>query len=273
MARPVLTPADRARGAFLGLAAAAGFGPRSLRGEVALARLLGEELLEAEPDLHRLVGRWIGWWRQDGDGITLTTADALDHLARYDAPAPADGATAEGAPLMVTVPVALVNAGQPRNLVSGTYHIIMLTHPDPHVAWSAVAVNIAVSCFLQGRRDFIHDVIEALAANDAPAELLLVVRRIPLLARKELMPGRPAAGAAIATAEAALWMAYHEPLMERGVRWLAGAAGDASVNAAVAGALFGARDGEQEIPLEWLAGVEEVARLRDLAKRLVRVES
>jgi len=68
-------------------------------------------------------------------------------------------------------------------------------------------------------------------------------------------------------------MAYHEPLMERGVRWLAGAAGDAPVNAAVAGALFGARDGEQEIPLEWLAGVEAVERLRDLAKRLVRVES
>ena len=53
------------------------------------------------------------------------------------------------------VPVALAAFDAPRALVSATYHIAALTHPDPVVAWSAVAVNVAIARFLQGKRDFV----------------------------------------------------------------------------------------------------------------------
>lgn len=274
MARPSLTSADRARGALLGLTAGANWaGPDALEGEIVLATLLGEELLEAHPDLHRLVGHWIGWWRRDGQGITARTALALDHLARLDAPAPPDPGAAEGAPLIAVLPVALANAAQPRNLQSATYHIVMLTHPDPRAAWSAVAVNIAASRLLLGRRDFLPDVAEGLTANDAPPELLSAVRRIPFIGREELGLGHGVGAGAVACAEAALWAAHHEPVVERGIRALAGTAPEAGVAAALAGALLGARDGELAIPDEWLAGRKDLERLRDLAKRLLKAET
>lgn len=272
MGRPGLTVADRARGGVLGLAAGAGQGrDPGIRGELALAAGFAEELLETDPDLHRLVGRWIAWWRLDGAGVTPRTAAALDHLARFDAPAPAGPAAGESAPLVRVFPVALAVFAQPRNLVSATWHAVMLTHPDPHTAWSAVAVNLAAARFMQGKRDFVPDVIAALVANDAPEELLATVRRLPFASRDQFRPGRPVEGPAVASAGAALWVAYHEPVLERGVRWLASEPGDAAVNAAIGGGLLGVRDGDRAIPGPWLAEVAEVERWREVGKRLGRV--
>jgi ADP-ribosylglycohydrolase len=271
MARQVVTAADRARGGLLGLAAgqaaAGGVGPG---GELALACCMAEELLETAPDFHRLAGRWIAWWRQDGTGISARTAEALDHLARFDAPAPPGPGTGEGAPLIRALPMALAMPTQPRNLVSGTYHAVMLTHPDPHTAWSAVAVNVAAARLFQGKRDFIPDVIEALVANDAPTELLAVIRRLPFAGRDDVRPDRPVEGAAVATATAVLWVAHQEPVLERGVRWLGEASGEAAVNAALGCALLGLREGEVAIPEAWVAGLAQADRLRELAKRLSR---
>jgi ADP-ribosylglycohydrolase len=271
MGRPGLTVADRARGGLLGLAAGAvRAGDPAARGELALAAAFAEELLETAPDLHRLVGRWIAWWRQDGAGLTDRTAAALDHLARLDAPLTAGPPAAEAAPLVRAFPVALASFAQPRNLVSATWHAVMLTHPDPHTAWSAVAVNVAAARFMQGRRDFVPDAIEVLTANDAPGELLATVRRLPFASRAECRPDRPVEGPAVAAAGAALWAAYHEPVFERGVTWLADAPGDTTVTTALGGALLGVRDGERAIPHAWLAGVAEVERWREVGRRLGR---
>ena len=271
MARQVVTGADRARGGVVGLAVGAKLaGGTGMGGELALARCVAEELLEAAPDFHRLAGRWIAWWRQDGTGISPRTAMALDHLARFDAPAAPGPGTGEGAPLVRVFPMALAMPAQPRNLISGTYHAVMLTHPDAHTAWSAVAVNVAAARLIQGRRDFIPDVIEALVANDAPTELLSAVRRLPFVGRDEVRPDRPVEGPAVATASAVLWVAHQEPVLERGVRWLADGSGEAGINAALGCALMGLRDGEQAIPDAWLVGLPEADRLRDLAKRLSR---
>ena len=62
---------------------------------------------------------------------------------------------------------------------------------------------------------------------------------------------------------------WHEPNLEEGLIWLANAGGDSDTNAAVAGGLLGARDGEPAIPARWIAALPEVERLRSLALRLV----
>jgi ADP-ribosylglycohydrolase len=69
--------------------------------------------------------------------------------------------------------------------------------------------------------------------------------------------------------EIALWFAHHEPDLERGLVWLASAGGDTDTNAAVAGGLLGARDGEGVIPARWLSAIAERDRLVALAERLV----
>jgi ADP-ribosylglycohydrolase len=260
LARPVPV-SDRARGALLGLARGyAGAGAEaSLTGEVALAALLGEELLETEVDLRRLAEQWITWWRRDGRGLGAVTAESLEYLARYDAP-PQQPARPEAGSLVRVVPVAIAAANQPRNLVSGTWHTVMLTHPDAITAWSAVAVNVALAQMLQGRRDFLADVVEALRANDASAEVLSAVRRIPFVQQDEL---DGAGHAAVAAVELALWNAHHEPLVERAFAGPAAGPGDGS---ALVAALLGGREGEQGLPAGW---APEETRLRALAKRLV----
>jgi ADP-ribosylglycohydrolase len=69
--------------------------------------------------------------------------------------------------------------------------------------------------------------------------------------------------------EIALWFAYHEPDLERGLIWLAGAGGDTDTNAAIAGGLMGARDGEGAIPARWLDAIPDLDRIRRLADQLI----
>ena len=262
MARPIPL-ADRARGALLGLARGhtGRSQPESLGGESALAALLAEELLEPEVDLRRLAEGWITWWRRDGRGIGARTAEALEHLARHDAPMPAGPGTDDPAPLVRVLPVAIATVTQPRNLVSGTWHTVMLTHPDATTAWTAVALNVALAQLLQGRRDFLPDVIEALQVNDAAGEVLSAARRIPFVQPDELDGG---GRAAVAAAELALWNAHHETRVERAFAGPAAGPGDA---AALVAALLGAREGEQGLPE---GQVPESERLRTLAKRLTQ---
>jgi ADP-ribosylglycohydrolase len=271
MARATLNPVDRARGVLLGLAGAEALARGETAwaaGEAALAALLAEELAGTRIDLHRLVHRWLDWWRRDGAGVDARTADALAFLAAHDAPAPPGPGAALGAPLARVLPVGVAFAGMPRNLVSGTYHIVYLTHPDPRTAWSAVAVNVAVARFAQGRRDFVADVIEVLRANDAPPDLIAVVRRVPLMRREDLRWWFAEERDAVAAAELGLWFGYHEPQLPRAVESVL-AAGDASVAAPLVGGMLGARDGEPALVPAWLNRLSGLDRWRQLGKGLV----
>jgi ADP-ribosylglycohydrolase len=69
--------------------------------------------------------------------------------------------------------------------------------------------------------------------------------------------------------EIALWFAYHEPNLRRGLVWLVNAGGDTDTNAAIAGGLMGARDGESAVPAEWIAAVPGATQISVLAERLV----
>jgi ADP-ribosylglycohydrolase len=237
--------------------------------EVALAVLLAEEMLEHELDLRRLARRWAEWAHRDGRGIGAWTRTALQHIHLHDSPPASTGGHAGSDALSRCLPVALRCVHQPANLVSGTYHTAVLTNPDERCAWGAVAVNVAAGCCLQGRRDFIADVLEVLKVNSAPEDLLAAVRRVPLERREELPVAGPHERSVVHGVEIALWFAYHEPNLERGLIWLANAGGDTDTNAAVAGGLMGARDGEGAVPGRWVAALPEPDRLRELATRLV----
>jgi ADP-ribosyl-[dinitrogen reductase] hydrolase len=237
--------------------------------DLALAVLLAEELLEAEVDLRRLAHRWVDWAERDGRGMGIWTRTALQHIRRHDSPPSSTGGQAGNGTISRCLPVALRCVGQPANLVSGTYHTAVLTHPDERCGWGAVAVNVAAGCLLQGRRDFIGDVLEVLRNNQAPEELMAAIRRVPLEKQEELPIVGPHEGYVVHGVEIGLWFAYHEPNLERGLVWLANAGGDTDTNAAVAGGLMGARDGEAAVPTRWTDAVPDSARLRDLATRLV----
>lgn len=238
-------------------------------GDTALAVATAESLLAHPGDLREMTRRWLEWKNTDGRGIGDWTRRALDHVAVHDAPPAETGGTASNGCLSRSLPVALATLASPRNLVSGTWHVARLLHPDEHCAWSAVAVNIAVARFLLGHRDFVPDVIEALRTNEAPEDLIEVVRQVPLRRQEELTVVREPPGHVLHTVEVALWFAWHEPKLERGLIWIANAGGDTDTNAAVAGALMGARDGENAIPGRWLSGIRNPDRIAGLADGLV----
>jgi ADP-ribosyl-[dinitrogen reductase] hydrolase len=293
-----LSLAARARGCLLGLAAGNTLGlpteylatPEAIRArfpqgltevirqdtpaspyddDLALALIQAEALLEPEVDLERLARRWVEWRQTDGRGIGAWTRTALDHIATHHSPPAETGGSAGNGSLPRTIPVALATVNSPANLVSGSYHLAHLLHPDPRCAWGAVAVNVAIAWFLQGERDFIPEVLQALTSNAAPDELVAAVRRVPLEKRDALPVTGTGAGYVVHCVEIALWFAYHEPNVERGLVWLVNAGGDTGTNAAVAGALMGARDGEQSIPSRWLDQIVGIDRIRSVAERLV----
>jgi ADP-ribosyl-[dinitrogen reductase] hydrolase len=237
--------------------------------DVAMAVLVADELLEPEPDLERLTKRWVRWMEQDGRGIGGWTRTALLHIRTHGTPPADSGGQAGNGAVMRALPIALRFFRQPVNLIAATFHMSSLTHPDPRCGWSAVAVNVAAACFLSGRRDFVGDVIEALRNNQAPAEVIDAVRRIPLMKKGDLPITGGAAGYTVHCMQIALWAAYHEPEYEGAMVWLAGAGGDTDTNAAVAGGLLGARDGEERVPKRWVEQVAEVERLRRIAEQLV----
>jgi ADP-ribosyl-[dinitrogen reductase] hydrolase len=239
--------------------------------DVAMALHLAEELLEPEPDLERLTRRWVQWAEEDGRGIGGWTRTALAHIRTHGSPPAESGGQAGNGALMRCLPAGLRFFRQPANLIAATYHTAALTHPDPRCGWSAVAANVAVACFLSGRRDFVGDVIEALRNNDAPAEVTDAVRRVPVMRRTELPITGGTQGYTVHCMQIALWAAYHEPTLEGALVWLANAGGDTDTNAAVAGGLLGARDGVREIPSRWVAELPRVEYLEDLAERLVGV--
>jgi ADP-ribosyl-[dinitrogen reductase] hydrolase len=237
--------------------------------DLAFTVILAEELLQSVIDLRRLAHRWLEWADRDGRGIDPWTRTALRHIRTTGAPPASTGGQAGNGTISRCLPIALRTFTQPANLVSGTYHSAVLTHPDERCAWGAVAINVAATCFLRGRRDFIGDVLEVLRNNRAPEALLGAVRRVPLEKKEELPITGAQARYVVHGVEIALWFAYHEPDLERGLIWLSNAGGDTDTNTAVAGGLMGARDGEPAVPAHWIAALPESERLRDLATRLV----
>jgi ADP-ribosylglycohydrolase len=269
---PRLLPAlsSRAEGAVLGLAVgrwlAAGDGPD---GELALALILAEELGAGRADLRGVAERWVERHQSDSRGIGQETSGALSHIAWHGAP-PRQGSGRSADPLVRCIPVALAIFDSPRNLVSGTYHVAALTHPDPAVTWSAVALNVTLARFLQGKRDFIPDVLEALRNNPVPDELLGAVRSVPLERRTEVSAAELSPADAVGCVRAALWLAYHEPLLDRGLRWAVEGRADCRALAGAAGALLSARDGVESLPESWTASLTGLESLRHLAAALVR---
>ena len=239
--------------------------------DTALAVILAEELTGGNLDFRRLAHRWVDWSRADGRGIGDWTRRALEHIAAHDSPPASSGGIATNGALTRCLPIALAAFDSPRNLVSATYHTAALTHPDPRCTWAAVAVNIAAGRLVEGKREFLPDIIEALQINDAPPELLAAVRRVPFESFAELPIAGEEGRAAVSAAEVALWAAHHESVLERAVVRLAAAGGDTDTNAALAGALLGARLGEGAIPPQWITSVPAVDHLRTLADRLTRV--
>ena len=274
-APPVAERADALLTGYLrGVVAACG--PEAGRVAFQAVRIAADELLRPEPSLEPLARRWAGL---GGAALDAGTATGLAHLGAGHGPR-ASAASGEEATLPVLLPpMALLTFDSPRNLLSASYHIAGLTHPAEESRWGAVAVNVALARFLQGYRDIVPDLIEALRNNDAPAPLLSLARRLPLLSQADVRALPAEYPPAISDAISALWLAHREPRADRGLAFLQDRAvhatgpsgpGPSRMALVPASTLFAARDAFVAAdPV--LALPAPPADIRALALRLARV--
>ncbi len=266
-----ITPAERATGLLSGYLAGAAelSGPDASALALRMAGMLADELLVPEPGVDRLARRWAAEAASSPllDEGTAVGLAWLQHTGMpRTAPQPGELATW---PVLLP-PVAILTYDSPRNLLSASFHLAGLTHPAPESQWGAVAVNVALARLLQGFRDIVPDVIEALRNNEAPPALLEPTRRLPLLNRGDIVTLARSGSPAATTTIAALWLAHHEPKADRGMGWLAEVP-ELRPALPAAGALFGARGGPVPLSESRVARGGPSGDIRALAVRLARI--
>ena len=245
--------------------------------DAAMALLLAGSLAErGDLDAADVAGRWVKWMKADGRGMGLTTQRALRLIERGTEPFEAGRAalgprSASNGSVMRCIPVALRYHDNVDKLIRVSTQQAAITHADERCTWGAAAVNLAARELLHGNQYFVEEVLHRLQGV-APRVLVEAIRRVPWEQESDLPLARANEfGYVVHCVEIAFWCAVHRPSLEEALVFLVEAGGDTDTNAAVAGALLGARDGETGIPPRWLdqLGRSSTRGVSELAERLV----
>jgi ADP-ribosyl-[dinitrogen reductase] hydrolase len=248
--------------------------------DAAMALLLGESLLASKGfDANDVAKRWVKWMKVDGRGIGITTKRALTLIDRGKEPFEAGrlanqenpGRSAGNGCVMRCVPVALRYHDDPDRLIRVSTQQAAITHSDERCTWGAAAVNLAARELLHGNIYFIDEVVHRIG-DRAPRALREAIHRVPRERESDLPIARAGeAGYVVHCVEIAFWFATHDRSLEEALIALAQAGGDTDTNAAVAGALLGARYGDVALPPRWIDRITGVQGIAQLAERLVSV--
>jgi len=246
--------------------------------DAAMALLLGESLLASKGfDANDVAKRWVKWMKVDGRGIGITTKRALTLIDRGKEPFEAGrlanqenpGRSAGNGCVMRCVPVALRYHDDPDRLIRVSTQQAAITHSDERCTWGAAAVNLAARELLHGNIYFIDEVVHRIG-DRAPRALREAIHRVPRERESDLPIARAGeAGYVVHCVEIAFWFAMHDRSLEEALIALAQAGGDTDTNAAVAGALLGARYGDVALPPRWIDRITGVQGIAQLAERLV----
>lgn len=247
--------------------------------DAAMTLLLGESLLACkEFDAADVARRWVKWMKVDGRGIGFTTKRALTLIDRGKEPFEAGrlanqenpGRSAGNGSVMRCLPVGLRYHDEIDRLIRVSTQQAAITHADERCTWGAAAVNLAVRELLHGNIYFVEEVLHKIG-DRAPRALRDAIHRVPRESEGDLpiaIAGE--AGYVVHCVEIAFWFVTHDRTLEEALIYLAQAGGDTDTNAAVAGALLGARYGETALPPRWLAQIVGQEGIAKLAEELVR---
>ncbi|HEX5260464.1 MAG TPA: ADP-ribosylglycohydrolase family protein [Gaiellales bacterium] len=290
--------ADRARGAMLGLAVgdalgaplewlhpdqiAARYGgplrdlvasPLWERGEwtddTAMALALAESIVDQGGYVEQDVFARYALWARSGPKDIGSTVDAALRRARDPAGArslAADyhrvtgGQSAGNGSLMRTVPIALRYLEEPSGLERFSRLDSGLTHHDPLAGDACVWFNMTVAALVTGRRPpSSRSVVGRQAAEAAELSTAQLADEV-----------QGQMGYVMTALRVGFAAAFGHDDLEQAIVFAANLGGDADTNAAVTGALAGARFGASAIPERWLEPLRERARLTGVATRLLR---
>ena len=250
-----------------------GWRPGEWTDDTAMALMLAESIAEhGLLDVEDLVSRYIPWADGDPKGIGFITGAALrgardadDARAKARACHEKSGLTAGNGTVMRAAPIGLA-CSSTEEATRAAREDAKLTHFDPAAASASAALCAAIVAIADGA----DPVAAAEAETGTHPKLSQVVGAVREHHEEPVrsVAGSPEAGTCWATLGVALFALTSFEDYESGVLWAIGVGGDTDTNAAVSGALLGARHGVEAIPQGWLTPLHERERIERAAKAL-----
>lgn len=259
-----------------------------------MAICLARSLVHARPiDLGDLATRYLAWFQHafDVGNQTAAALKAIENGASVTAAGRQvwhqSGRRAAGnGSLMRTTPIGVAFAASPvTQIVEESLADSLLTHADPRCALACAVFNAAIAHAIAAAADGRAMVDAARAAmpiavarlrelwSDNSEDLVMLERAEDDLRRdldtalepdpevyNESLSVQRTAGFVRVAFRLAFWHVVHTPSWRAALVDVASRGGDADTNAAIAGALLGARDGVLAIPAAWIdrvLGVEQ----------------
>ena len=237
------------------------------------------EALARDPDpVLGFADRLVKWRTENGRGIGIMTSTVIDYLEVGLGVLGAPNAfwqergspeTQPNGALMRCAPVALRHALEPQALITQSALTCAVTHFAPGAQWSCILVNAAIAMLLRGHQPSRDDLIFAATQDGAPAELIAWTLSVPAAIEERIADER-VSGHTYLCMQAALWCLDTNDGLEEALIRIVNAGGDTDTNAAVAGAVLGARFGASAIPQRWLECVPDPERIESATQALLK---
>ena len=251
--------------------------PGSTTDDTAMARNLVRSLAERGGfDLEDLVQRHLEWYRSDPPDVGTLTGRVLRRVSGgEDAVTVARDVWEQRGPevsagngsVMYCAPLGLAYANRQRLLVDLAPTLSALTHFDGRCRTAVLAVTLCVAALVRGNdaEDAAGDALLAVQDHEGGEELEFLVGAV---GGSRAIDG-PDQGFCLFTVGAAFQALLRGSDVETELRRVVSLGGDTDTNAAVAGAILGARDGVDGLPTRWLDRLRDAGAIRAEAAALV----
>lgn len=251
--------------------------PGSTTDDTAMARNLMRSLAARGGfDARDLVDRHLEWFKSDPPDVGTLTGRVLRRVGRgEDAATVAREVWEERGPevsagngsVMYCVPLGLAYARRPQELFALAPALSVLTHHDGRCRTAVLAVTLAAAALVRGQ-----DAEGAARSALGSVETLEGGEELEYLVEAAGSPrpiDGPDQGFCLFTAGVAFQALVRGGDVETELRRVVSLGGDTDTNAAVAGALIGARDGVAGLPPAWLERLQGREEIRLEAEALV----
>jgi ADP-ribosyl-[dinitrogen reductase] hydrolase len=251
--------------------------PGSTTDDTAMARNLVRSLVARQGFVAEdLLARHLEWFRSEPPDVGTLVGRVLRRVERgEDAAATAQAIWSERGPevsagngsVMYCAPLGVAYANRPADLHELAPALSALTHYDGRCRTACLAVTLGVAALVRGEapEDAARTALTTVEDLDGGEELEFLVEA----AGSSRAIDGPDQGFCLFTAGVAFQALVDGGDAETELRRVVSLGGDADTNAAVAGALLGARDGVGSLPRAWLERLEDADAIRAESERLV----
>jgi ADP-ribosyl-[dinitrogen reductase] hydrolase len=232
------------------------------------------ELGELDPD--DLVRRHVEWFRSDPPDVSTLTRLVLGRAARGEDASTAareiwerrgPEVSAGNGSVMYTAPLGMAYANRQDELFELAPTLSALTHFDGRCKTAVLAVTLCVAGLVRGEDSEVAatSALRGVAEHEGCEELEFLV---DAAGGSRPIDG-PDQGFCLFTVGVAFQALLREGDVETELRRVVSLGGDTDTNAAVGGALLGARDGVDGLPSQWLHRLVDGDEIRREADALV----